>query len=63
MLTNSLLIIARNKKKKMFESINPYHIYLITTSKEIHNKKKYIVRIWYNGDWIKKKPKENQYNQ
>lgn len=23
----------------MFESINPYHIYLITTSKEIHNKK------------------------
>lgn len=24
----------------MFESINPYHNYLITTSKEIHNKKK-----------------------
>lgn len=63
MLTNSLLIIARNKKKKMFESINPYHNYLITTSKEIHNPpKNYIVRIWYNGDWIKK-PEENQYNQ
>lgn len=46
----------------MFESINPYYNYLITTSKEIHNKKKYIVRIWFNGDWIKK-PKENQYNQ
>lgn len=62
MITYSLPIIARNKKK-IFESINPYHNYLITISKEIHNQKKnYIVRIWYNGDWIKE-PEENQYNQ
>lgn len=42
----------------MFESINPYYSYLITTSKEIHNKKNTLSAFDIMETELKKKPKK-----
>lgn len=42
----------------MFESINPYYIYLITTSKEIHNKKKNTLSAFDKMETELKNPKK-----